>query len=118
MRTALCVEPREGMLKVFLPPLYTLEAFAELIAAIEREINEARIAAIEGSKKQISWGSQIRSYVFQPYTLVKDHRTKYAKTDVQAVMDGDITEFMKTFLLFEGGKLKITDEEEEELVAA
>lgn len=85
------------------------------IAAIERENNEARIAAIEGSKKQISWGSQIRSYVFQPYTLVKDHRTKYSKTDVQAVMDGDITEFMKTYLLFEGGKLNVSEEEEEEL---
>lgn len=85
------------------------------IAAVERENNEARIAAIEGSKKLISWGSQIRSYVFQPYTLVKDHRTKYSKTDVQAVMDGDITEFMKTYLLFEGGKLKVTEEEEDEL---
>ncbi len=85
------------------------------IAAVERENNEARVAAIEGSKKLISWGSQIRSYVFQPYTLVKDHRTKYSKTDVQAVMDGDITEFMKAYLLFEGGKLKVVEEEEDEL---
>jgi peptide chain release factor 2 len=56
------------------------------IAAINREIEEARIAAIEGKKMKASWGAQIRSYVFQPYTMVKDHRTKLAKTDVQAVM--------------------------------
>ncbi len=85
------------------------------IAAINREIEEARLAAIEGSKKKITWGSQIRSYVFQPYTMVKDHRTKVAKTDVQAVMDGDITEFMKSYLLFEGGKLKVTDTADEDL---
>jgi peptide chain release factor 2 len=85
------------------------------IAAIERENEEARLASIEGSKKKISWGSQIRSYVFQPYTMVKDHRTKVAKTDVHAVMDGDITEFMKSYLLYEGGKLKVVEAEEEEL---
>jgi len=85
------------------------------IAAIERENEEARLASIEGSKKKISWGSQIRSYVFQPYTMVKDHRTKVAKTDVHAVMDGDITEFMKSYLLYEGGKLKVVEAEDEEL---
>ena len=85
------------------------------IAAIERENEEARLASIEGSKKKISWGSQIRSYVFQPYTMVKDHRTKVAKTDVHAVMDGDITEFMKAYLLYEGGKLKVSEAAEEEL---
>ena len=84
------------------------------IAAVEREVEEARLSAIEGGKKKASWGAQIRSYVFQPYTMVKDHRTKYAKTDVQAVMDGDITEFMKAYLLFEGGKLKVVETAEEE----
>jgi peptide chain release factor 2 len=84
------------------------------IAAIEREVEEARLSAIEGGKKKASWGAQIRSYVFQPYTMVKDHRTKYAKTDVQAVMDGEITEFMKAYLLFEGGKLKVEETVEEE----
>ncbi len=79
------------------------------IAAIIREIEEARIAAIEGNKMKASWGAQIRSYVFQPYTMVKDHRTKYAKTDVQAVMNGEITEFMKTYLLYVGGKLKVAE---------
>jgi peptide chain release factor 2 len=85
------------------------------ILAINRELEEARLDAIEGTKKKISWGSQIRSYVFQPYTMVKDHRTKVAKTDVQAVMDGDITDFMKSYLLYEGGKLKVSDAAEEEI---
>jgi len=85
------------------------------IVAINREIEEARLATVEGTKKKISWGSQIRSYVFQPYTMVKDHRTKVAKTDVQAVMDGDITDFMKSYLLYEGGKLKVSDAAEEEI---
>ncbi|HYM20591.1 MAG TPA: peptide chain release factor 2 [Candidatus Kapabacteria bacterium] len=85
------------------------------IAAINREIEEARLAAIEGKKMKASWGAQIRSYVFQPYTMVKDHRTKVAKTDVQAVMNGDITDFMKTYLLYEGGKLKVTETADEEL---
>jgi len=84
------------------------------IAAIEREVEEARLSAIEGGKKKASWGAQIRSYVFQPYTMVKDHRTKYAKTDVQAVMDGDITEFMKAYLLYEGGKFKVVDTGDDE----
>lgn len=77
------------------------------IAHIIREIEEARLASIEGTKKEISWGSQIRSYVFQPYTLVKDHRTKHSTSDVQGVMDGEITEFMKNYLLYRGGKLRV-----------
>ncbi len=85
------------------------------IAAIIRENEEARLAAIEGSKKSITWGSQIRSYVFQPYTMVKDHRTKIAKTDVKAVMDGDITDFMKGYLLYEGGKLKVAEGDDDDL---
>jgi peptide chain release factor 2 len=85
------------------------------IVAINRDIEEARLTAIEGTKKKITWGSQIRSYVFQPYTMVKDHRTKVAKTDVHAVMDGDITEFMKAYLLYEGGKLKVVETADEEM---
>lgn len=85
------------------------------IAHILREIEEERIAAIEGSKKQITWGSQIRSYVFQPYTLVKDHRTKYSNSDVQAVMDGELTDFMKTYLLYQGGKLKVAEGDDEDI---
>ena len=47
----------------------------------------------------IAWGSQIRSYVFQPYTMVKDHRTKCESGNIQAVMDGDIDQFMDAFLI-------------------
>lgn len=63
------------------------------------EEEEAVKAAVEGSKKKIEWGSQIRSYVFQPYTMVNDHRSELKRTDIQAVMDGDLDEFIKAFLL-------------------
>ncbi|MBR6216677.1 MAG: peptide chain release factor 2, partial [Spirochaetaceae bacterium] len=49
-------------------------------------------------KKDISWGNQIRSYVFQPYTMVKDHRTKYEVGNIQSVMDGNIDDFIETYL--------------------
>jgi peptide chain release factor 2 len=65
----------------------------------KREEEEAARMAIEGTKKKIEWGSQIRSYVFQPYTMVNDHRTELKRTDIQAVMDGDIDDFIKAFLL-------------------
>jgi peptide chain release factor 2 len=64
-----------------------------------REEEEERLNAIESTKKRIEWGSQIRSYTFQPYQLVKDHRTGTEKGDVQAVMDGAIDEFIKSYLL-------------------
>ena len=67
---------------------------------IERQIaeREAKAAEIKGEIKKIEWGSQIRSYVFCPYTLVKDHRTGYENTNVQAVMDGDIQGFIIDYL--------------------
>jgi peptide chain release factor 2 len=58
-----------------------------------------KLDAMHDSKKDIAFGSQIRSYVFQPYRLVKDHRTKVEVGDVDRVMDGDIDEFIKAFLL-------------------
>ncbi len=67
--------------------------------AKRREEEEAAKAAVEGSKKKIEWGSQIRSYVFQPYTMVNDHRTELKKTDIHAVMDGDLDDFIKAYLL-------------------
>ena len=53
---------------------------------------------INGVKKDIEWGSQIRSYVFCPYTLVKDHRTDYSETEVAAVMDGNLDGFIQAYL--------------------
>lgn len=71
---------------------------SEIYEILRREETE-RKAAIEGSKKKIEWGSQVRNYVFQPYTLVKDTRTGYETGDVQYVMDGGIDEFIKAFLM-------------------
>ncbi len=64
------------------------------------EEEEAAKAAIEGTKLKIEWGSQIRSYIFQPYTMVNDHRTEYKITDIQYVMDGNIDDFIKAYLLW------------------
>lgn len=66
---------------------------------IEVEKQEAAANEIEKNKMKIEWGSQIRSYVFHPYNMVKDHRTNYETSDVQGVMDGDINNFIKEFLL-------------------
>ncbi|MEP0545784.1 MAG: peptide chain release factor 2 [Rhodothermales bacterium] len=72
------------------------------IYQLEQDIKEAAKNEQEASKKKIEWGSQIRSYVFQPYTMVNDHRTETKVTDVQSVMDGDLEPFIKAFLLQEG----------------
>lgn len=61
---------------------------------LEKEKNE-----IEKNKKDISWGNQIRSYVFHPYNMVKDHRTKHETGNIQAVMDGDIDDFLREYLI-------------------
>lgn len=55
-------------------------------------------AEVEKEKKEIAWGNQIRSYVFQPYTLVKDHRTRYESGNIQAVMDGELDTFIEEYL--------------------
>ena len=57
------------------------------------------MADIKGEMKKIEWGSQIRSYVFQPYTMVKDHRTGEETGNIQAVMDGDIESFINAYLM-------------------
>lgn len=66
---------------------------------IELEKQEAELDEIEKNKMKIEWGSQIRSYVFHPYNMVKDHRTDEETSDVQGVMDGDLNKFIKSFLL-------------------
>lgn len=66
---------------------------------LEKEKEQEKLNKIESSKKRIEWGSQIRSYVFHPYNMVKDHRTEYETSNTQAVMDGEIDGFIKSYLL-------------------
>ena len=70
---------------------------AKLVEIKEREHLE-KIDDIKGVQKEIAWGAQIRSYVFMPYTLVKDHRTGYETANVNAVMDGNIDGFINAYL--------------------
>jgi peptide chain release factor 2 len=65
---------------------------------LQRQEQEAKMAKIKGEYSDISWGSQIRSYVFCPYTMVKDHRTEAETGNVQAVMDGDLDLFIEAYL--------------------
>ena len=60
--------------------------------------NLERVEDIQGNKANIEWGAQIRSYVFMPYTLVKDHRTNYENGNISAVMDGDLDGFINAYL--------------------
>lgn len=86
---------RDLAMKMLKSQLYELEI---------RKRNEIK-AVTEAGKKKIEWGSQIRSYVFHPYKMVKDLRTDYETSNVQAVMDGDLTEFMKAYLMEYGEKV-------------
>lgn len=80
---------RDKALRMLKSQLYEIEM---------RKKKEAQ-AEIEGNKKKIEWGSQIRSYVMHPYKMVKDLRTGFETGNVQAVMDGDLNEFIKTYLM-------------------
>ncbi len=70
---------------------------SKLLDLKEREHKE-RVEELKGVQRDIAWGSQIRSYVFCPYTLVKDHRTNYEVGNVQGVMDGDLDGFIESYL--------------------
>ena len=70
---------------------------SKLIEIKEREHLD-KIEDIKGEQKEIGWGSQIRSYVFMPYTLAKDHRTGFEMGNINAVMDGEIDGFINAFL--------------------
>lgn len=76
---------------------------SKLIEIKEREHLE-KIEDIKGEQKDIAWGSQIRSYVFMPYTLVKDHRTSFESGNVNAVMDGDIDGFINAYLKYQSNE--------------
>lgn len=85
---------KENALRLLKSQLYEMEL---------RKRNE-KTAEIEASKKKIEWGSQIRSYVLQPYKMVKDLRTNYETGNVNAVLDGEIDGFIKAYLMEFGGK--------------
>jgi peptide chain release factor 2 len=79
---------RDSAMKILKARLYSLKI----------EEDKKKRETLTGGKKEISWGSQIRSYVFHPYTLVKDHRTDLEVRDVQRVMDGDLDAFIDAYL--------------------
>jgi len=85
---------REKALKMLKSQLYEIE--------MRKQQDEKD--KIEGNKKKIEWGSQIRSYTMHPYKLVKDVRTNFESSDVQGIMDGDIDDFIKAYLMEFGGK--------------
>ena len=73
---------------------------AKLLEIKEQE-QKAKLNDIQGEQMDIGWGSQIRSYVFHPYNLVKDHRTNFEMGNINAVMDGDIDGFINEYLKFQ-----------------
>jgi peptide chain release factor 2 len=70
----------------------------------QRSEDQARVNELRGEQQAIEWGNQIRSYVFQPYTLVKDHRTGCEVGDVMAVMDGRLDALIQAYLQWKGRK--------------
>lgn len=83
------LDNRQNALRILKSHLYDLEL----------KKRQEKKAELEGQKKKIEWGSQIRSYVLHPYKMVKDLRTNHETSDTQAVLDGDLNEFMKVFLM-------------------
>ncbi len=77
-----------------------MKMLAAQLYELERQKNAERQEGLAGDKKGISWGSQIRSYVLQPYRLIKDHRTEYEVGNVDAVLDGNLDPFIKAYLLW------------------
>jgi len=88
------LQNKENAMRILRSHLYEIE----LRKRMEKQ------AEIEGKKKKIEWGSQIRSYVLHPYKLVKDLRTSYETGNTQAVLDGEINDFIKAYLMEFGGK--------------
>jgi len=77
------------------------------LAKLKEEQHAEKLSDIKGAVKKIEWGSQIRSYVFHPYNMVKDHRTSYETSNTLAVMDGDIQPFINEYLKKAGNKSEL-----------
>lgn len=77
-----------------------MKMLASRLYELEKKRQAEQQAGLHGDKKEISWGSQIRSYVLQPYRLIKDHRTEVEMGNVDAVLDGDLDMFIKAYLLW------------------
>jgi peptide chain release factor 2 len=75
--------------------------------AVKKKEQDEKLDEIIGEKKDIAWGSQIRSYTLQPYQLIKDHRTGHETGNVNSVLDGDLDEFIKEYLLYRKEKVKL-----------
>jgi len=78
-----------------------IQAMAVLTARLNQKMQEEKrekIEELKGGYKEAAWGNQIRSYVFQPYTMVKDHRTGVETSQIDKVMDGELDEFVEGFL--------------------
>lgn len=90
------LQNRNNAMKLLKSKLYQLE-----LEKLNQQKNE-----LEKSKMKIEWGSQIRSYVFHPYNMVKDHRTNYETSDTQGIMDGELNEFIKVYLMQFGKETK------------
>jgi len=73
---------------------YAMKMLLSKLVQIKEEEHLNEISEIKGEQKQIQWGSQIRSYIFMPYQLVKDHRTDAEVGDIKSVLDGDLSEFI------------------------
>jgi peptide chain release factor 2 len=80
---------RENAMKIIMAKLYRMQ----------KEEEEKKMQEMESQKKEIEWGSQIRSYVFHPYTMVKDHRTNIETAKINEIMDGELDSFIRAFLL-------------------
>lgn len=99
-RTQPAAEPREG----------DADAPRETVH-VRKAIQDQNIKDLAGDYQAIEWGSQIRSYVFQPYTMVKDHRTGCETSNVQGVMDGGLQPFVETYLRQEYEKKKLAQKQ-------
>lgn len=88
------LDNRQNALRILKSRLYDLEL----------KKRQEKQAELEGQKKKIEWGSQIRSYVLHPYKMVKDLRTGHETSDTQGVLDGDLNDFMKSYLMRGGGE--------------